>query len=60
MAEEREREIILDALSRRWARNPELRLGQIIANEARNWNSSADPFYMPDVSLLEQLEARDA
>lgn len=50
-------EPIIEALWDYWRRNPDLRLGQIIANAASLPNSGiiGDPFYIEDDKMLEGI-----
>ena len=47
---------MLDLLRTYWKENPDLRLGQIIANISRMSGRGADPFYMEDTAAKKVLE----
>lgn len=48
---------ILSAIREYWMKNPDLRLGQIIANSKRAYDGrlNCDPFYIEDDKLIEGL-----
>jgi len=52
---------ILKKLEDYWTKNPDLRLGQIIANcvRAHDGRLNCDPFYLEDDELLDGLEKLD-
>ncbi len=49
---------IIKKLEAYWEKNPDLRLGQIIANCVRAYDGrlNCDPFYLEDDELLEGLD----
>ncbi len=53
---------VFNALHEYWAKNPDLRLGQILSNAAgdlgyRSLGGVADPFYLEDERFVEWLKA---
>lgn len=53
---------IIQKLEDYWTRNPDLRLGQIIANcvRAHDGRLNCDPFYLEDEDLVAGLEKLDS
>lgn len=53
---------ILNKLEEYWIKNPDLRLGQIIANCVREYDGrlNCDPFYIEDEDLIAGLEKLDS
>lgn len=47
---------VLDELETYWKDHHDMRLGQILSNISQRENSSNDPFYMEDDTLLSALE----
>lgn len=47
---------LLDALTKVWYQNPDLRLGQLIINASGVKCPQLDPFYCEDDQMLEGLE----
>ena len=50
---------VLKELEKFWKQNPDLRLGQIIANLNYEIMENNDPFYMEDTDLLELLRQKN-
>jgi len=53
---------VIDKLEEFWIKNPEWRLGQIIANcvRAHDDRLNCDPFYIEDEDLIDGLEKLDS
>ena len=58
MKEKERIDIVLNELEKYWKKNPDLRLGQIIANCVRAYDGrvNCDPFYIEDDIILNILE----
>ena len=50
---------VLEELEEFWKQNPDLRLGQIIANLNYEIMGGNDPFYLEDTDLLELLKQKN-
>lgn len=50
---------VLKELEKFWKQNPDLRLGQIIANLNYEIMENNDPFYIEDIDLLELLRQKN-
>lgn len=50
---------VLKELEKFWKQNPDLRLGQIIANLNYEIMENNDPFYIEDTDLLELLRQKN-
>ena len=53
---------IIKKLEKYWSENPDLRLGQIIANcvRAHDGRLNCDPFYIEDEDLIDGLKKLDS
>lgn len=54
--------IVLNKIEKYWTKNPDMRLGQIIANCLRAFDGrlNCDPFFIEDDDLLKGLENLDS
>ncbi len=46
---------LIEALEKYWTMNPEMRLGQIIANMSYNAKGDFDPYFLEDQHLLDVI-----